>query len=134
MHITRPNTQEFEQAITLAKQLVLDVSEATPRQFWIVKEQEQVVGCVRAINRGPLVELATLGVLPTSEKKGIGATLVHHMQQHHSSLHLVCVIPEYFEKLGFKRVLVTPEQLLPKVNNCALWHGYGTPVVMKWTN
>ena len=73
-----------------------------------------------------------MGVEQSHRNKGVGVTLIEYALRHYNDLYLVTVIPEYFEKFGFKSTREIPSVFNQKLNNYELWHGYGTPVVMRY--
>lgn len=118
MYIKRPNTIEFNELLVLATEMVLDVSNAQKKQFWIaVNDLQNIIGFVRAFPKQDIIELATLGVVSAYQKKGVATQLIQTLQQHHQELFLVCVIPGFFEAFGFKRVIKIPFAMQSKVDN-----------------
>ena len=130
----KPSISEFELVKSLAKKMALDGTNMDRTQFIIRVVSDEIVGFVRIKDHGIIKELATLGVPRKHRKLGMGKSLIHYTQTLAPSLYLVTVIPEYFMKLGFNRVLTVPSELKAKLENKKLWEGYGNPVVMNWTS
>lgn len=134
MRITTPNITQFKRILFLANAMKLDSYNASPEQFAVaLNDANHVLGFARVVQHNSIKELATLGVTPKHRNQGAAKAIVHYLQQENTDgLHLVTIIPEYFESLGFTVEKETPNDLQSKMNNCALWHGYGVPVVMSW--
>ena len=132
MEIRTPNNQEFEIVKIRAKRMALDLTHVKAKQFVCAFTKAGLVGFVRILPKNKLKEVATLGVLKEFRRKGVGKLLIFNLQKHYTKLHLVTVIPRYFEKQGFFPVDKVPKELKEKFNNCELWHGYGEPTVMQW--
>ena len=64
-------------------------------------------------------EIATVGVIPPEQKKGIGSQIVRELIRTGSSdIFVTCVIPDFFGKLGFQIVKQYPSVLQKKVDFC----------------
>jgi amino-acid N-acetyltransferase len=80
------------------------------RDFYIVRKKKRVIGCVSLhVLWEDLVEIKSLAVRTSFQKKGIGTALVKHCISDAKSLGTKTVFaltyaPEFFEKLGFRRV------------------------------
>ncbi len=80
------------------------------RDFYIVKKDKSVVGCVALhVLWEDLVEIKSLAVRRGFQKKGIGAALVGRCIKDAQSLGVkevfaLTYVPEFFEKAGFQRV------------------------------
>lgn len=133
MQISRADTEVFPQVISWANDMVLDTENAQPENCWVAKSRTgELRGFVREIAHPNCLELGMLGVVPNHRHLGVGKALVYFMQKKHKELYVVCVIPHYFSSMGFQIVTKAPVDLTPKLTNCAYWHGYGVPVVMRW--
>ena len=133
MDIPLPSSEEYQKVLEAANRMKLDVSNASIHQFVVVMNNSDVMGFVRTVNKGEIVELSTLGVVRKYRGTGMGAILVKNLQENNQELYLVTVIPALFEKYGFNKTNKVPQELQPKVNQCSLWHGFGEPVVMLWS-
>ena len=108
------------------------------RDFLVSEENEKVVGCCSLhIAWEDLAEIRSLVILPTHQKKGIGAKLLQATLKEAKRLALPKVFaltsqPEFFQKYGFERIsrkslphkiwgdcLKCPK--FPKCDEVALW-------------
>jgi N-acetylglutamate synthase-like GNAT family acetyltransferase len=110
--------------------MALDLSDIQRSQFVVALEGEKIIGFIRLKKKTDLLEIATMGVVKSYRKKGIGNLMLTHFMEKHRNLHLVTCTPKYFENLGFLKVACVPDSLKSKFNNTALWAGYGDPVVL----
>ena len=133
MEIRKPTNEEFEQVKISANQMKLDLQNVKQEQFVCAFSECGLAGFVRINAVDDFKELATLGILKEYRKNGVGAFLIKNLQSNYADLHVVTVIPEYFEQFGFESMSNVPDELMKKFENAALWHGYGDPVVMKWS-
>jgi len=133
METRKPTNKEFEQVKIAANRMKLDTTNVRQEQFVCAFSECGLAGFVRINEVDDFKELATLGVLKEYRKNGVGEFLIKNLQSNYSKLHLVTVIPEYFQHFGFEPMNDVPEELMKKFDNAALWHGYGNPVVMKWS-
>lgn len=84
----------------------------------------QLVGFGRLRIYSSCAEVCSVGVLDLYRRKGIGKKLVqslidwHHQQNKNKALFVVTVIPEYFEKCGFKIVQNYCDEVKEKLNYC----------------
>ena len=89
-------------------------------QFVAAKNRNnEVVGFGRIRHHKNCDELCSLGVIENERYKGIGKRLSQQLIT--SAIHplyLVCIIPLFFENLGFKIVSEFPEELREKLNYC----------------
>ena len=63
--------------------------------------------------------MCSLGVIELERLKGVGKQIVQALTQKvEKPLYLVCIIPKFFEPLGFVLVDVFPEAMQEKLNYC----------------
>lgn len=97
----------------------LDNRELLHTQFLVYKKSNTILGFGRIRNYANFDELCSLGVIEPERNKTIGKKIVNALiQKSLSELYLVCVIPEYFEPIGFKIVNEFPNEILSKINYC----------------
>lgn len=132
--IVTPSKEQFKRVLKLALAMKLDVSNHSREQFRALVMDGEVVGFGRIVQKGEIIELATLGVSKSKRSQGVGEALVAHLSSKYDELYLVTVIPEYFKKMGFEEMEQFPMELNGKMNDCELWHGYGEPKVMRLKN
>lgn len=88
-------------------------------EFLVVTENHELLGFGRIRNYTNCSELCSLGVVEPERLKGIGKELVKQLiLKAEQSLYLVCIIPEYFERIGFKIVTEYPPEMADKLNYC----------------
>jgi argininosuccinate lyase/amino-acid N-acetyltransferase len=94
--------------------------------FGVAVVDGRVVGCAALWIYNPdLAEIRSLGIHTEFQGRGIGQGLVRHFQQVAGQLHIdrlfvLTRAPEFFEKVGFRRVSINslPEKVLKDCSNC----------------
>jgi argininosuccinate lyase / amino-acid N-acetyltransferase len=94
--------------------------------FGVAVVDGRVVGCAALWIYNPdLAEIRSLGIHTEFQGRGIGQGIVRHFQQVAGQLHIdrlfvLTRAPEFFEKVGFRRVSINslPEKVLKDCSNC----------------
>ncbi len=119
MHIEKPSAQQFNEIIRLIGQFELDDRELQSTQFLAAVSENALLGFGRIREYAACSELCSLGVVEPLRSKGIGSKLVQQLiRQAQQPLYLVCIIPGFFEPLGFKQALDYPPELAQKLDYC----------------
>lgn len=119
MRIKEPSAQQFEDIIRLIGQFELDDRELLSTQFLAAVSANTLLGFGRIREYAGCSELCSLGVVEPQRHKGIGSQLVQRLlQSAQQPLFLVCIIPEFFEPLGFKTAREYPPELAQKLDYC----------------
>jgi N-acetylglutamate synthase-like GNAT family acetyltransferase len=114
----------------LAKEFDLDCENFERSQFVVAKKDNKIIGFGRlrkyqlkdSLQAKECVEIATVGIIPEERKRGIGTQIVKKLiQLAPSEVFVVCVIPHFFNQLGFKSVKQYPSVLQKKVDFCKLY-------------
>jgi N-acetylglutamate synthase-like GNAT family acetyltransferase len=121
MHIKEPSAQQFKEIIRLIAQFELDDRNLLSSQFLAALSEETLSGFGRIREYAGCSELCSLGVVEPQRHKGIGRQLVQKLcQKTRQPLFLVCIIPEFFEPLGFEMTTQYPPELQQKLDYCRL--------------
>jgi len=109
----------------LAKGLDLDCEDLDWPQFIVAKRKNKIIGFGRLRkynlhNRSEeYFEIATVGVLAEEREKGLGSAIVKELiRRGPPEIFVTCVIPVFFEKLGFHLTKQYPSVLQKKVDFC----------------
>lgn len=100
--------------------LNLDIFDMDYQKFYIYEHEGLIAGFGRYKNMGDYYELATIGVLEPFRRKGIGKKIVNQLLNTipAKEIWLTTIIPEYFQKFGFKKINDNiPIQLRLKTRN-----------------
>lgn len=126
------DTQDIER---LAKSFDLDCEDLSWNQFIVAKKNETLMGFGRLKNYPGCTEIATVGVIEEEQKMGVGSLLVKELVRNGpAEIFVTCVIPEFFNKLGFQMVKQYPSILQKKVDFCKSYDFNDEQVfVMKFT-
>lgn len=101
------------------KQFELDSRELRVDQFLVAKHNNEMLGFGRIRQHNDCAELCSLGVVEPERLKGVGKRLVKELtKKNPNNLYLVCIIPDFFEPLGFKQVSQYPQAMQQKLDYC----------------
>ncbi len=119
IQIRECNINEFEQIKNYIQQFELDNRELNPNQFLVAIEQNTIIGFGRIREHRNCSELCSLGVIEPERYKGIGKGLTKALiAKATQKLYLVCIIPDFFTKLGFEICHNYPAELENKLAYC----------------
>jgi len=105
------------------KNYLLDATDATWQQFFVLKNGEKIVAFARIKDHGEYFELASLGVDYYHRKKGYGTKMLEFIIQEAKSMdpnkpiYGVTHKTEWFESFGFQEADTYPEYLDHKKNH-----------------
>ena len=132
MKIRKPTEEEFKEVLLGATRMKLDAKNATKDQFICAFSECGLAGFVRIKRTGEFIEIATLGVIKKFRVQGVASLLINYLLTEYDMVYLVTVIPKFFEKFGFSEEKMVPKELQMKFDNSSLWHGFGSPVPMRY--
>ncbi len=116
-------TKAIEQDFDFIKQHIqlfdLDNRDLQFQQFVVAKLDHNVVGFGRIRKHKGCDEFCSLGILESYRHQGIARALtLVCIELSTKPIYLVCIIPEFFEPLGFTIVTEYPPEILDKLNYC----------------
>ncbi|MES2132045.1 MAG: GNAT family N-acetyltransferase [Bacteroidota bacterium] len=134
MQIITPSERDFKEICRLIEQFELDNRSLEAGQFLIAADDNEMNGFGRIRKHDTCSELCSLGVVEPRRHKGIGSQLVKELTDKVTGpLYLVCIIPDFFEPLGFSVVKVYPPEIQDKLEYCISALSVPEPyVVMKY--
>lgn len=119
MTFRTPSEQEFLLIRNYIQQFELDDRNLKQEEFTAAFRENELVGFGRLRQHSDCIELCSLGVVTNHRRKGIGKAIVNELiQRSKSSIHLVCIIPEFFTPFGFEVVGNYPSAIHDKLNYC----------------
>ena len=114
-----PNEHEFLQIRNYIQQFELDDRNLKQEEFTAAFRNNELVGFGRLREHSDCIELCSLGVVTNHRRQGIGKAIVKELiQRSNSSIHLVCIIPDFFTPFGFQIVKNYPSAIQDKLNYC----------------
>lgn len=117
--IETPTDGLFESIKRLIEAFELDGRQLQASEFLAAVSGDSLVGFGRIREYEDCSELCSLGVTEPLRYKGIGSHLVRELvQKARQPLFLVCIIPEFFEPLGFRITAHYPTRLQQKLDYC----------------
>jgi len=117
--IERATDIDFENVKKYIKQFELDDRNLIKQQFLVAKQKEKLVGFGRILKHNGCDEFCSLGVIEAKRCQGIARQLIEHkIKISTQPIYLVCIIPEYFMKLGFIIVKDYPKEMQLKLDYC----------------
>ena len=101
--------------------------------FLVAVEDEKIVGIGRLKDHSKIYELCSIGIIEDKRKQGVGKLLVEELlHRADKEVYITTIIPEYFNKLGFKKTSKVPKELERKAEWCDGCNKEKC-VVMKWS-
>lgn len=97
----------------------MDDRDLNCHQFLVAKDNDELIGFGRIRKHNGCDEFCSLGVLESKRFNGIAKLLVEaRIKIATQPIYLVCIIPKYFESLGFKIVEDYPPEMADKLKYC----------------
>lgn len=112
-------SNQFQIIKKYISQFELDDRSLSHEQFLVATQSNQILGFGRIREYENCSELCSLGVIEPERNKGIGKALTNALiTKVKQPLYLVCIIPEFFEPLGFAICDTYPSPLQNKLDYC----------------
>ena len=119
MTFRTPTENEFLQIRSYIQEFELDDRNLKQEEFTAAFRENQLVGFGRLRNHEDSTELCSLGVITTHRRKGIGKAIVKELiKRAEGSIHLVCIIPDFFSPFGFQIIDNFPASIQNKIDYC----------------
>lgn len=97
----------------------MDDRDLHSHQFLVAKEDQKLIGFGRIRRHNGCDEFCSLGVLESQRFNGIAKLLIEaRIKIATQPIYLVCIIPDYFKKLGFVVVEEYPSEMADKLQYC----------------
>lgn len=117
--ITNCSEAHFDEIGQYIKAYELDNRALKREEFLIAAQEEQLLGFGRIRQHSDCSELCSLGVLEAVRLCGIGSALVKALAaKAKPPLFLACIIPSFFEPLGFQICDQYPASMSDKLDYC----------------
>lgn len=118
--LKQPTEIEFEQITNYINQFELDNRKLQKEDFILaVDTNHEILGFGRLRKHKNCSELCSLGVITPHRLKGIGKAIVKELvKSSNNSIFLVCIIPDFFNPLGFSLTKDYPPCINDKINYC----------------
>jgi N-acetylglutamate synthase-like GNAT family acetyltransferase len=119
VNIEKATESNFEKIKAYISEFDLDNRDLQCGQFLVAKENNKLLGFGRIRKHNGCDEFCSLGVLEEERFNGIAKELVlARIKIATQPIYLVCIIPEYFKKLGFIIVDEFPDEIADKLHYC----------------
>lgn len=119
MTFRTPSENEFLQIRNYILQFELDDRNLKQEEFTAAFRENELVGFGRLREHSDCIELCSLGVVTKHRRQGIGKSIVQELiKRSTSSIHLVCIIPDFFIPFGFHVVKKYPLAIQDKLEYC----------------
>lgn len=110
---------QFDTIKNYISKFELDDRSLNHEQFLVAILNNEILGFGRIREHENCSELCSLGVIEPERNKGIGKALTQALiAKAKQPLYLVCIIPEYFEPMGFSICDTYPSALQNKLYYC----------------
>lgn len=101
------------------QQFDLDNRDLHYHQFIVAKINNDIIGFGRIRKHKGCDEFCSLGVLEPYRQLGVAKLLIEaRIKLATQPIYMCCIIPQYFEKMGFQCVTEYPAEMLDKLNYC----------------
>ena len=119
MTFRTPTLEEFILIRNYIQQFELDDRNLKQEEFTAAFRENELVGFGRLREHSDCIELCSLGVITQHRRQGIGKSIVKELiKRSTSSIHLVCIIPDFFIPFGFQSVEKYPLSVQDKLDYC----------------
>jgi len=119
MRLRNATKTDSPQILDLAKKLELDYSGMEADDFLVAEESRKIVGICALKKHKDCLELCSLGVDENYRKLGLGKKLVLGvLKKAKGEVYLATIIPDFFEKFGFKKSTQIPLSMVKKSDWC----------------
>ncbi len=119
IQISKAIEQDFDFIKQHIKLFDLDNRDLQFQQFVVAKLYDDIVGFGRIRKHEGCDEFCSLGIIEAYRNQGIAEALIFaRIELSTQPIYLVCIIPEFFEPLGFTIVTEYPLEILDKLNYC----------------
>ncbi|CAN5354594.1 hypothetical protein BH10BAC1_BH10BAC1_00520 [soil metagenome] len=119
LELKSPSEKEFVQICDFIHEFELDNRALKREEFIAAFRENELVGFGRLRKHADCIELCSLGVITNCRRQGIGKSIVKELiKKSRTSIHLVCIIPEFFSPFGFLIVDKYPSALQDKLQYC----------------
>ncbi len=119
LELKSPSEKEFIQICDFIHEFELDNRGLKREEFTAAFRDNKLVGFGRLREHSDCIELCSLGVVTNHRRQGIGTAIVKELiKKSSSSIHLVCIIPDFFTPFGFHITEAYPPAIRDKLNYC----------------
>ena len=119
MTFRTPTLEEFILIRNYIQQFELDDRNLKQEEFTAAFRENELVGFGRLRQHYDCIELCSLGVVTKHRRQGIGKSIVKELiKRSASSIHLVCIIPDFFIPFDFQIVEKYPLAIHDKLDYC----------------
>lgn len=109
----------FNEVKKFIREFELDDRALQISEFLTLTKNDKLLAFGRIREYESCAEICSVGVIDEARQIGLAKKLVRALSSKTSKpLYLVCIIPSFFEKLGFKLCNDYPEAIRNKVNYC----------------
>ena len=113
------SNEDFELVKNHIAEFELDDRKLHREEFVTLSDASGLLGFGRVREYSDFSEMCSLGVITKERSKGIGKILSHAMiRKARKSIYLVCIIPSYFEPMGFRICKDFPPEIQEKLDYC----------------
>jgi N-acetylglutamate synthase-like GNAT family acetyltransferase len=114
------------------EKFLLDDEDLDYHQFIVAVEGDKIVGFGRIRPHKKVYELGSIGVVESKRNQGIGKMIIEHLVNIFPTdeVYITTDIPEYFERLGFRKMEPGPRELREKIERICKTKCRGEGVVM----
>ena len=115
-----PSDDDFKKICSYIRAYELDSRELKKEEFCVAfGKDRRLLGFGRLRQHPDCMELCSLGVVKPYRNKGIGKAIIAEIiKKAPGTIHLVCIIPEFFTAFGFQITTAYPSSIQLKLDYC----------------
>lgn len=119
LHISPALPEDFPVIQAAIQEMELDDRDLQVSQFLVARSDKDLLGFGRIRRHRDCDEYCSLGVLPQYRSQAVAKAITHAIIRVSTQpLYLVCILPAYFEPLGFQIVDRFPAAMQGKLDYC----------------
>lgn len=119
MQVRKVRPPDFPRILELARSYGLDYHNMEGDDFWVAEKNGRITGICGLKIHADCQELCSLGVEEDDRGRGVAGKLVRTLLRNvQGQIYLATIIPEFFERFGFKKTNRIPPSMIRKPEWC----------------
>ncbi|NQT29523.1 MAG: GNAT family N-acetyltransferase [Candidatus Saganbacteria bacterium] len=103
LKIRKATDKDYPEVLEILEKLDLYYSTLEPEDFFVAEKEDKIVGCVQLQKHKDFLFLGSLATIEEERNSGVARALLKSLTKGDSPpIYLYTIIPEFFEKFGFK--------------------------------
>jgi N-acetylglutamate synthase-like GNAT family acetyltransferase len=126
--IRRAQEKDNQEILRILKEADLYYEGLSLENFWVVEKEGKIIGTAQLTEYNDFLFLGSVCVVKEAQAKGVASALLKEvLKEVLKNVYLYTVIPQFFEKFGFK--ITSPISSLPSKNRYECEHCFSEKCV-----